>query len=62
MSLPSGEVRTFDADFLPERRICTSSYPSSFRFKDNHVPAAFAPSCHIFYGERVINIDDEVRC
>lgn len=35
-------------------------YPSSFKFKDNHVPAAFAPSAHIFYGERVLELDDDV--
>lgn len=36
------------------------AYPSSFEFKDRHVPEAFAPSAHIFYGERVIDIDDDV--
>lgn len=36
------------------------SYPSSFVFKDNHVPAAFAPTAHIFYGERVMDLDDDI--
>jgi hypothetical protein len=36
------------------------AYPSSFAFKDDHVPAAFAPSCHIFYGERSMDLRDDV--
>ena len=36
------------------------AYPSSFVFKDHHVPAAFAPSAHIFYGERVLDLDDDI--
>lgn len=36
------------------------AYPPTFGFKDQKVPDAFAPSCHIFYGERVINLDDGV--
>lgn len=36
------------------------AYPSSFVFKDNHVPAVFAPTAHIFYGERVMDLDDDI--
>jgi hypothetical protein len=36
------------------------AYPSSFKFKDKHVPAAFAPSGHIFYADRIMNVDDDV--
>ncbi|UZJ52875.1 hypothetical protein CBS101457_002195 [Exobasidium rhododendri] len=43
-----------------EGRNMIMAYPSSFRFKDGHVPGKFAPSAHIFYGERVMNVDDDV--
>lgn len=36
------------------------AYPSSFVFKDHHVPAAFVPSAHIFYGERILDLDDDI--
>lgn len=36
------------------------AYPPSFGFKNQQIPDAFAPSCHIFYGERVMNVDDGV--
>lgn len=36
------------------------AYPSSFQFKDGHVPPAFAPSAHIFYGESIVEVDDGV--
>lgn len=39
---------------------CSNSYPSSFVFKDHVVPAVFAPSAHIFYGERVMDLDDDI--
>lgn len=36
------------------------AYPSSFNFPDGHVPSSFAPSCHIFYKEAIIEVDDGV--
>lgn len=36
------------------------AYPSSFNFKDGHVPKSFAPSAHIFYANRVMDVDDGV--
>ncbi|GAC95707.1 hypothetical protein PHSY_003283 [Pseudozyma hubeiensis SY62] len=43
-------------------RNCRSpmAYPSSFVFKDHVVPPAFAPTAHIFYGERVMDLDDDI--
>ncbi|SPO37981.1 uncharacterized protein PSFLO_03458 [Pseudozyma flocculosa] len=43
-----------------EGRNMVMAYPSSFRFKDGHVPSTFAPTAHIFYGERVMDVDDDV--
>ncbi|CDU25619.1 uncharacterized protein SPSC_05790 [Sporisorium scitamineum] len=43
-----------------EGRNMVMAYPSSFVFKDNHVPAVFAPTAHIFYGERVMDLDDDI--
>jgi hypothetical protein len=36
------------------------AYPSSFNFPDGNVPPSFSPSCHIFYKEAIIEIDDGV--
>ncbi|KAN0064705.1 hypothetical protein ACQY0O_002335 [Thecaphora frezii] len=43
-----------------EGRNMIMAYPSSFLFKHAHVPAAFAPTAHIFYKERVLDLDDDV--
>lgn len=43
-----------------EGRRVVLAYPSSFSFKDRKVPKEFAPSCHIFYGESIIEIDDGI--
>ncbi|SJX62147.1 uncharacterized protein SRS1_12995 [Sporisorium reilianum f. sp. reilianum] len=43
-----------------EGRNMVMAYPSSFVFKDNHVPAVFAPTAHIFYAERVLDLDDDI--
>ena len=34
------------------------SFPTSFQFQDGKVPAAFKPTCHIFYGSRCMDIKD----
>lgn len=36
------------------------AYPSSFHFEEGRVPKEFAPTCHIFYGEAIIEVDDGV--
>lgn len=33
-------------------------FPSLFQFDDDEVPESFKPSCHIFYGQRIVDIDD----
>lgn len=43
-----------------EGRNMVMAYPSSFGFEENKVPAAFAPTAHIFYSERVMDLDDDV--
>ncbi|CAO1624827.1 unnamed protein product [Parajaminaea phylloscopi] len=43
-----------------EGRRVVLAYPSSFDFKDGKVPKEFAPTCHIFYGEAIIEVDDGV--
>ncbi|KAJ1572024.1 hypothetical protein NDA11_002144 [Ustilago hordei] len=43
-----------------EGRNMVMAYPSSFGFEENEVPAAFAPTAHIFYSERVMDLDDDV--
>ncbi|CAO1614370.1 unnamed protein product [Jaminaea pallidilutea] len=45
---------------MDEGRNMVMAYPSSFQFKDGHVPPAFAPSAHIFYGESIVEVDDGV--
>ena len=34
------------------------SFPTLFKFPGRQTPAAFKPSCHIFYGQRVVDIND----
>lgn len=34
------------------------AFPTAFRFEHGEVPASFRPSCHIFYGSRVVDIPD----
>lgn len=34
------------------------AFPTAFMFEHGVVPAAFKPSCHIFYGSRVVDIHD----
>lgn len=37
------------------------AFPSLFDFGDkSNIPSRFKPTCHIFYGSRVIDIDDEL--
>lgn len=45
---------------MDEGRNMVMAYPSSFNFEGGHVPDAFAPSAHIFYGERVMDLDDDI--
>ncbi|PWN17787.1 hypothetical protein BCV69DRAFT_253768 [Microstroma glucosiphilum] len=45
---------------LDEGRNMLMAYPSSFNFPDGNVPPSFSPSCHIFYKEAIIEIDDGV--
>ncbi|CAO1622022.1 unnamed protein product [Sympodiomycopsis kandeliae] len=45
---------------MDEGRNMIMAYPSSFNFPDGKVPSPFAPSCHIFYKEAIIEIDDGV--
>jgi hypothetical protein len=52
--------RTCGSHLFDEGKAMVMAYPPTFGFKDQKVPDAFAPSCHIFYGERVINLDDGV--
>lgn len=33
-------------------------FPSLFAFKRPHLPDAFKPTCHIFYGQRILDIHD----
>ena len=43
-----------------EGRNMVMAYPSPFVFENNEVPSAFAPTAHIFYSERVMDLDDDV--
>ncbi|KAJ1020786.1 hypothetical protein NDA16_004176 [Ustilago loliicola] len=43
-----------------EGRNMVMAYPSSFVFENNHVPDVFAPTAHIFYSERVMDLDDDI--
>lgn len=52
--------RNCGSHLLDEGRTMVMAYPPSFGFKDQQIPDAFAPSCHIFYKNRVINVDDGV--
>lgn len=52
--------RNCRSSLMDEGRNMIMAYPSSFNFPDGHVPSAFAPSCHIFYKEAIIEIDDGV--
>eukprot|EP01084_Bolivina_argentea_P263196 445370_1 len=36
------------------------AFPSIFDFKNNKTPDSFKPKCHIFYGQRAIDISDEL--
>ena len=36
------------------------AFPSIFDFKDNVVPNAFQPTCHIFYGQRAVDVADDL--
>ena len=35
-------------------------FPSIFDFKNNVIPDIWKPRCHIFYGQRVVDIDDKL--
>lgn len=52
--------RNCRSPLMDEGRNMIMAYPSSFNFPDGHVPASFAPSCHIFYKEAIIEVDDGV--
>ena len=48
---------------LPRRSITRllpdlQMFPSLFAFKRPHLPDAFKPSCHIFYGQRILDVHD----
>lgn len=36
------------------------AFPTLFDFHGNQVPNAFNPSCHIFYGSRVLHVNDGI--
>eukprot|EP01083_Nonionella_stella_P082947 229164_1 len=36
------------------------AFPSIFNFKNNKTPDSFKPKCHIFYGQRVVDITDNL--
>jgi hypothetical protein len=51
-----GRCRTLIAD---EGRRMWLAFPSLFDFGHvSKIPAAFKPTCHIFYNQRVVDIDD----
>lgn len=33
-------------------------FPPLFKFERPRLPDAFKPSCHIFYGQRIIDVKD----
>lgn len=64
----------FDGYKLPCKLVCNKcrtpiadegknmflSFPSLFEFENNIIPEKFKPTCHIFYKNRSIDIDDEL--
>jgi len=41
-----------------EGRNMWMSFPTLFKFSDHKTPAAFVPSCHIFYTQRCVDVKD----
>ena len=50
-----GKCGTLIAD---EGRRMWMAFPSLFGFTASNVPEAFKPTCHIFYGARVMDVND----